>query len=299
MDRVSFLPKDHAPPPLAPPTDAFPAAVAESLGQQAVTVTASGREAMHALFRHLGLRAEHEVYVTTTFGYPNVSACVTSTIFNYCKPSRVLSSATRALFVIHEFGMPHADTPWLRQEATRRGIPLIEDCAHGISSAAPEGWRVGELGDWTIISLPKLFPTAAGGLLVGPCIPYCPSAREEQEMASAASLAAAWWPTWGDQARQRRFVFRSLTGHSLRLGFSPLFEVSDVICPWFFPIHVRCPEAVQQIAQQRGVDCGLWHGSDIVVFPCHQFLGDEHIRKIAAVLAHVADRLPNQPVSAA
>ena len=75
---------------------------------------------MTALFRHLALRRDDEVFIATTFDYPHVPACVTCTVFNLAKPSRVLTDRTRAIFVIHEFGVPHPGTPALREESRRR-----------------------------------------------------------------------------------------------------------------------------------------------------------------------------------
>lgn len=291
MNRVAFLPMDHAPPPpdavLA--GEKFVAGLVEELGQIKATVTASGRAALAAVFRHIRLRPEHEVFITTTFGYANVSSCVTCTVFNFCKPSRVLGARTQAILVIHEFGVPHPETPALRQEATRRGIPLIEDCAHGIASVAPSGWRLGELADWSILSLPKLFAVPAGGVLVGPTVPYLPSAQESREIRAAVRLASAWWPTWHDQVQQRRKVYGALAHAVSKVGLKPLVEPNDDICPWFFPVQVSCPDAIRHVAREQGVDCGLWHGSDVVVFPCHQFLNEEHVHRIAAVLERAAE----------
>jgi dTDP-4-amino-4,6-dideoxygalactose transaminase len=286
---VSFLPVDHAPPPPSASREDFLAAVGARMGRKEATLTVNGRAAMAALFRHLQLLPEDEVFVTTTFGYPNVSACVTSTIFNYCKPSRILGLQTRAILVIHEFGAPHAGTPELRREATRRGIPLIEDCAHSVASGAPEGWRVGELADWAIVSLPKLLPVSVGGALVGPPVPYSATRHETRQMRAAAGLAAAWQPRWREHIENRRRVFRALSSRAAEVGLEPLFTVTDAVCPWFFPVEVPCPEAVQLAARELGVDCGHWHGSDAVVLPCHQFLGEDHVRRIAEVLARAAD----------
>ena len=63
----------------------------------------------------------------TTFDKPNVSSCVTSTVFNHCKPSRVSSANTRAVLVIHEFGVPYPQIAALREFCDSRSIPLIED----------------------------------------------------------------------------------------------------------------------------------------------------------------------------
>ena len=65
-------------------------------------ITSSGRKAIDLILDECGLKLSDEVLIATTFNKPNVSSCVTSTIFNHCKPSRVLSDSTRAVLVIHE-----------------------------------------------------------------------------------------------------------------------------------------------------------------------------------------------------
>jgi dTDP-4-amino-4,6-dideoxygalactose transaminase len=280
---VSLLPVDHAPAPPSssgPGAEEFAAEVARGLGQPSGILTATGRAAMTALFRHLNLGRDDEVYIATTFDLPHVAACVTCTVFNFARPSRVLTARTRAIFVIHEFGVPHPGTPALREEARRRGIPLIEDCAHTVASVAADGWRVGELANWAIVSFPKVLPVRAGGLLAGPPVTY-----ESGPCSAAAADAAAWWPSRAEQMERRRAVFEELAGRARRLGQAPLFDPAPGTVPWFFPVPVREPHRLMDAARRAGVECGLWHGSDIVVLPCHQFLGEAEIEAISAVLA--------------
>lgn len=282
MDKVSFMPADHAPKP--PPRKlSVPQVVSDSaqhLLHREAQLTHSGRAAMTALFKQLELRREDEIFVTTTFDFPNVSSCVTCTIFNFCKPSRILTKQTRAIFVIHEFGAPHAQTRKLQEEARRRGIPLIEDCAHTIDSVSREGWRVGELGDWVIVSLPKILPTLHGGLLVGPRVSYKPSEHENEEMMRAGETAAAWWPLRSEHMTRRRELFRELTHRVRKKGMKTLLTADPCIAPWFFPICARRPDSLVARARARKVDCGLWHGTNIVVLPCHQFLAQRDIDRI-------------------
>jgi dTDP-4-amino-4,6-dideoxygalactose transaminase len=273
--------------------DAFVAAVAAALGHEHATATHSGRAAMAALFEHLALRHEDEIYITTTFNYPNVSACVTSTVFNYCKPSRVLTRHTRAIFIIHEFGVPHPATPELKARAQSRGIPLIEDCAHGIDSSGSGGWRVGSMGDWVVVSLPKIMPTVHGGLLLGPPVQYQAGARPLQEMRQALATAAAWWSAWPALAARRRAVFGDLSSRFGQLGLEPVFQVTEEITPWFFPVRLRDPEEVIRRVREQGVDCGQWHGTDILVFPCHQYMGERQVERISAAVSAALETLPS------
>jgi hypothetical protein len=71
---------------------------------------------------------------------------------------------TRALLAAHFFGVPQSMAA-LRVWCDRRGIALIEDCAHafvGIAGDVP----VGATGHWAIGSLPKFFAVVEGGCLV-------------------------------------------------------------------------------------------------------------------------------------
>lgn len=70
---------------------------------------------------------------------------------------------TRVLCVAHLFGLPldlRAVQAWCR----RRGVLLLEDCAHAMFGQGPGG-AVGALGDVVIASLPKFFAVQNGGLL--------------------------------------------------------------------------------------------------------------------------------------
>lgn len=90
---------------------------------------------------------------------------------------------TRVLCVAHLFGLPldlRAVQAWCR----RRGVLLIEDCAHAMFGQGPGG-AVGTLGDVVIASLPKFFAVQDGGLLrvarsapaLGPLTPAGPKAE--------------------------------------------------------------------------------------------------------------------------
>ena len=166
---VSFSPFDHA-----PLKSAFPKSPSDSSGLQQLRermrqaeglLTSSGREAISMILDKLDLERHDEIWILTTFDFPNVSSCVTCTIFNRCKPSRVLTNRTRAIYIIHEFGVPHRETPQLVKIARQRGIPVIEDCAHTVDSRC-DGWHVGNLGDYVVLSFPKVFPTTTGGALL-------------------------------------------------------------------------------------------------------------------------------------
>ncbi len=246
-------------------------------------VTPNGRSAISLALSSLNLERSDEVYVKTTFDYPNVSSCVTSTIFNYCKPSRVFTSATKAVIVIHEFGVPYKHTQLLADKCRAIGIPLIEDCAHTINSIY-DGVNVGMIGDWVICSVPKIFPTKSGGLLLGNHVSYAPTSYDLKQISTVVDDAGKYLGDLSAISQRRRVVYRCLTECSISMGLYPLFEVTNEITPWFFPLPVTDVQKLMELSAHANIECALWHGTNIVVFPCHQYLNEDEISRIAMII---------------
>jgi len=114
----------------------------------------SGRRAIAAVLASLALKPADEVYISNSTGQTYISSCVTCTVFNFCQPTRVLTKNTRAILVIHEYGIPHPDLRDLVSEGRERGIPVIEDCAHSMDSTV-DGRPIGCFGDYAVYSLSK------------------------------------------------------------------------------------------------------------------------------------------------
>jgi DegT/DnrJ/EryC1/StrS aminotransferase family len=138
----------------------------------------SGRSALDAVLRSLELDPADDVLISNSSGQTYISACVTCIVFNHCRPSRVITSRTRAIVVIHEFGYPHPRLGELIEIARARQIPLIEDCAHSLDSSV-DGTPLGSFGDFAIFSLSKVLPVTAGGVLV--------SAAPERDLVAQAA----------------------------------------------------------------------------------------------------------------
>jgi dTDP-4-amino-4,6-dideoxygalactose transaminase len=253
-----------------------------------VTVTSSGRRALSLVLGSLGLEQADEVCVYTTFGFPHVSSCVTSTVFNYCKPSRLLTTGTKAVIVIHELGVPFPAMSALVQKCADLQIPLIEDCAHTVDSFTAEGC-VGSFGDWVICSLPKLFPCSAGGVLVGPLRRHQPSSTEARAIDEARRAIVGVEDTVPEWSAHRRDVFVSLAARAECLGLQPAYRLTDGITPWSFPLHVPDPDLFADIAAAHEIETGRWYGTDIVVFPCHQYMSAGHVSLIANTLQEAID----------
>jgi hypothetical protein len=252
-------------------------------------LTSSGRKAIALILEECRLMPTDEVLVVTTFNKPNVSSCVTSTIFNYCKPSRILSNSTRAVLVIHEFGVPHPQITELRALCDDRQIPLIEDCAHSVDSSWPDGSIVGSVGDYVIYSLPKIFPIASGGLVFGLRRKPDIDAEEGRILDSfSANLCDFWNMLPQFSARRKSLLRRAFNG--LGDAFRLVADPSENITPWFLPVLVSDPAAVMRYLRIERIECGLWHGSNIVVLPLHQYLTDAEMDFMIAHLLRVTDQ---------
>ncbi len=245
--------------------------------------TEDGRTALSFILKHLKLLRKDEVYITTTFDFQNVSSCVTCTVFNYCKPSRVLTKNTRTVLVIHEFGVPHPQMKKLQRMCRQRNIPLIEDCAHTLNSTI-DGKQVGSWGDWVVCSFPKIFPASHGGMLLArqPVKGFHKKQYGLQHEVEGA--ISPFINTLEDISKKRQNVYKHLTMEAEECRLQPLFKLTENVTPWFFPVHVPDTHAMMDAASEAGVDCALWHGTDIVVFPCHQYLTENHIKRIGEVM---------------
>lgn len=128
-------------------------------------ITHSGKEAIKLLMNRFAFTRDDEIFITTSTDTSYVSTCVSATIFNFSKISRVLTDKTKMIYVIHTFAFPHPDLYKLRKIADERNILLVEDCAFAFDSSMADGAMLGSIGDFAIYSLPKIIPIERGGIL--------------------------------------------------------------------------------------------------------------------------------------
>lgn len=124
------------------------------------------------------------------------------------------AAGTRAIVVAQLFGLPQSLAA-TRDWCERRGIALVEDCAHSFFGQAGER-PVGHWGDFATASLSKFFPLPEGGLLASahslPPQPLRP--------AGARAQVKAWVDLLERGSEQGR-----LTG--LNVGLRALFRLKN------------------------------------------------------------------------
>ena len=70
----------------------------------------------------------------------------------------------KAILLIHWFGFPQKCVFELKELCNKKGVALIEDCAHTINGFY-EGYKLGSIGDYGLFSIHKILTTENGGML--------------------------------------------------------------------------------------------------------------------------------------
>lgn len=156
----------------------FEAEFARTFGLPNALATSSGTGALHIALLLAGVRPGDEVVSTSMTAEPTnttilqagavpVFADVDARNGNLQPEAveRAITARTRAILVVHYAGYP-ADLKSLREIADRRGVQLIEDCAHALGARFADE-AIGTIGDCAIFSLQaiKHMTTVDGGVL--------------------------------------------------------------------------------------------------------------------------------------
>jgi len=78
--------------------------------------------------------------------------------------SKMDSTNVKAILLIHWFGFPQKCVFELKELCNKKGVTLIEDCAHTINGYY-KGRRLGSIGDYALFSIHKILTTENGGML--------------------------------------------------------------------------------------------------------------------------------------
>lgn len=153
--------------------------LSQMLGGGMVTTYGAARMALYVLLQAMGFREGDEIILPgyTCIVIPNairfaglvpVYADIRESDLNINPDlvERAITARTRAIIVQHSFGVP-GDMEALCDICSRRGLPLIEDCAHALG-AELDGTKLGRIGIAGFYSTEatKMFSTEKGGLVV-------------------------------------------------------------------------------------------------------------------------------------
>lgn len=241
--------------------------------------TDSGKAAIRSVAEFHRLGREDEALVVTTSDSPFVSSCVTSTLFNFCKVSRVLTENTRLIFVIHEFGFPCERVKELAGIARDRGIPLVEDIAHSLTSSY-EGQPLGTFGDYAIHSLPKSIPIENGGILLSKSsdvgMDLVQNETVKNEFVKHSSVLK-----WVHRRRRGLYEkFGSL------ISSHRIYGLPSGVNPFCFAYKhgVADVQNVYQMASRSKIELLRTHNPDWVTIPLNPWFTDDDVESIVGLI---------------
>jgi len=229
----------------------------------------SGRDAIRVIIEHEQLNRADEVFITTTTDSSYVTSCVSATIFNYCKISRVITEKTKAIFVIHTFCFPHPDLLELRKIADDRNIPLIEDCISAFDSYNNNNILLGSVGDYAVYSLPKIIPIEYGGILTS-------KANEIKGLNDKYLLnkIKVWVPFLNEIKKRRRHIYFYLKERICNQIYNEDLNVNPYMYGFCLTNHLEFLSKIADI-----VEVGITHVEREVHIPLSPFAAiDEYLQ---------------------
>lgn len=187
---------------------------------------AMARQALWQGVRALGLQEGEEILVPALHHGSEVEALVRTGLaprFYDVGPDlapaedeleSLITSRTRALYLIHTLGIPQ-DAPRWRRWCDERGLLLFEDAAMAWLSDW-DGRPIGSFGDLAIFCLYKTVPVPDGGALVGPATAARPESRRRPGAARLLRRHASWL------AQRSRPLARRMSE-----GYDPVYRPTD------------------------------------------------------------------------
>ena len=246
--------------------------------------TSNGRQAIREALRLLNLEADDCVTIFTSTENFYISGCVTSEIQGFCKWSRSLEPNTKALFINHEFGVPHPRLAELKQ----LGLPIIEDCCYAFHSGTASN-EVGRVGDFVLYSFPKYFPIQFGGVLVGtPDIPLPNNLLNASTIAYLRQVIGQLYPQVDTIAAQRLVNHEALAARLEPMGITPRFDYATGggvpgVFMFVAPADWHLP-TLKEFLWECGIHCSVFYGEQAFFIPVHQSLGSGAFDYFAASL---------------
>lgn len=239
----------------------------EHFGREFI-LTNSGRHALDLVMSDMGILPTDVVTIYTSLGNTYVSGCVTQVIERYCRWSMGIEPDTKAVLVIHEWGIPHPQMA----EICGLGFPVIEDCAYAFAST-DAGRTLGMRGRYAIFSLPKFFSVNFGGIVSGLARtePFLPESYQdylynaiECELFDIENII-----------QKRKDNWRYLERQFATLDSRPFFDLTEGTVPGVFMFTADkslCLDKIKATYREHGIECSVFYGTDGIYIPCNQSL---------------------------
>lgn len=239
----------------------------------------SGKSIIHYLAKKFKLKRSDEVFISTTTNSSFVSTCVTATLFNYCKLSRILTSNTKLIYVIHEFGFPNKQIKELIKLSNDRNIPIVEDVAHSFNSKM-NNQLLGRIAPYGFCSLPKFIPMNKGALFFNNNDNKVFELNEEnKQILDEFSLWKKYLKHLKGKSQSNYKIYQSeISCHD------PIFEYNDNINPFIYGFKHEGYKKINQLLEKKGIQVSKTYVKNHVLLPTNPLIDETEIYKNIKIL---------------
>lgn len=248
----------------------------------------SGRQAIKSILIENKLSKDDVVSIFPTYKTEYVSGCVTKAIESICKWSMKWEKNTKAVIILHEWGIPNKETKELIKEAKKRKCIVIEDCALSINSKL-DGKKIGGFGDYAVYSLPKIFNMQYGGIATNmkkddkyiwdnyQCLDVGKRRIIKFQLLGEIRDLQVF-----DEHRIEKFILYSKLFADF--GLEPYFKLKKDEVPYIFMLKTDIPYEIQERGKQFGVEIGVYHNNNAVFLPVHQNISKQMMHYIVGLI---------------
>lgn len=252
--------------------------------------TQNGREALALALADIRLKRDDVVTIMTTTQNRYISSCVTGEVEKVCLWNRTPDSRTRAILVIHEFGMVFRGLDKWKSW----GVPIIEDCAYSFFSGDDSGFT-GRTGDYVIYSFPKMFPLQEGGLLAT----KVPLTTRKSIISDTArqyyrNVLSHHLRNEAQIVTQRRSNYTYLSEELAQRGFPARFVLADAEVPGVFMFRGNNLDLdrLKEHVTHHGIQCSVFYGENCFFLPVHQALVKDDLDYFIFVIDQFIQKAP-------
>lgn len=140
------------------------------------------------------------------------------------------------VLIVHYFGFEVTEMPEIIDACQKKGVVVVEDCAHLYSFGLQHIFPAGTYGDYAFYSLHKYFPFKEGGMLFAPKNIDKGSIYTDVERPSINLLSYDSYQI----AMKRRHNFRYLDGLISKIeGLEPLKVLRENDIPQSYPVIIK------------------------------------------------------------
>lgn len=194
--------------------------------------------------------------------------------------------------LLHEFGYPVADSMAINKKCKSLGIPLIENCTWGLGSSLNNGKSTtGNIGDFVILSLPKIFSMSHGSLLFGCHISDLDNWNkygllDHYKREIILDQLSKEIPRLDKIIRARRRNWIRLDKLFSQDGYEPLIKLEHGIYPAVYLLKLNTTEEMNQLHRRFasfGIEVGRYYSKKSLYLPIHQNITIPQLQYIYAV----------------